>query len=73
MSLEPAPDNLDDAEGALGLLVHLILWVVFHLPVPLDLIGVGAPVLATSLVATVGQTEKTYTTSQCFSRGLSRL
>ena len=42
MSLEPAPDNLDDAEGTLGLLVHLVLWVVFHLPVPLDLVGVGA-------------------------------
>ena len=62
MSLEPAPDNLDDAEGTLGLLVHLVLWVVFHLPVPLDLVGVGAPVLATSLVATVGQTEKTQKT-----------
>ena len=62
MALQSAPDNLDDTEWTLSLGVLLILWVVFHLPVPLDLISVGAPVLATSLVATVGQTEKTYTT-----------
>ena len=57
MPLQSAPDNLDDAEWTLRLGVLLVFWVVLHLPVSLDLVGFGAPVLAASLVATIRQTE----------------